>query len=203
MDGYCSTCFKKQSGVKEPPRWEHFDGGWVRFSKQVSSELERMRKMKKSKLSYGQGQHPQRIDLRALTMTPTRGPRQGRASKLRRVPPTHEGTFLTEEEWQEQKKAEDERKAAEDAEAEAKAKVESDMAAAMSKTRCCFAGCKKKLKLADTPCRCNLRFCRAHRLPENHNCTYNFKQRAVQNLCERADGGGRFDQLKTQSRDRL
>ncbi len=32
--------------------------------------------------------------------------------------------------------------------------------------------CSHKLQLADTTCRCGLRHCSAHRLPEAHNCTF-------------------------------
>ena len=63
-------------------------------------------------------------------------------------------------------------------------------------TRCCAPGCKKKLKLSDTPCRCEMRFCAKHRLPEHHDCGYDFKQRASDNVCVRVGGGGgHFDQL--------
>ena len=43
------------------------------------------------------------------------------------------------------------------------------------KPRCNHPECKKKLKLTDMPCRCKLSFCSKHRLPEQHNCRYNFK----------------------------
>ena len=32
--------------------------------------------------------------------------------------------------------------------------------------------CKNKLLLSDMPCRCGIRHCSAHRLPESHCCTY-------------------------------
>ena len=35
--------------------------------------------------------------------------------------------------------------------------------------------CKKKLTLLDYPCRCKNFYCKIHRLPENHNCTFDFK----------------------------
>ena len=41
-----------------------------------------------------------------------------------------------------------------------------------SKSRCSFQGCNKKLKLTDLQCRCNLKYCQLHRLPEKHNCSY-------------------------------
>ena len=43
--------------------------------------------------------------------------------------------------------------------------------------KCNFKGCKKKLPAALQCifCKCSSQFCSLHRLPENHNCTYNFK----------------------------
>ena len=34
--------------------------------------------------------------------------------------------------------------------------------------------CNKKLKLTDMDCKCEITFCGSHRLPENHNCAYNY-----------------------------
>jgi len=42
--------------------------------------------------------------------------------------------------------------------------------------KCSLEGCKKKLKLTDFSCRCDKRFCSIHRMPETHNCSYNFKK---------------------------
>ena len=40
----------------------------------------------------------------------------------------------------------------------------------------CFI-CNKKLSLVDIPCsKCSYAFCIEHRLPESHNCNYNFKK---------------------------
>lgn len=37
--------------------------------------------------------------------------------------------------------------------------------------------CKKKLILLDIPCsKCNICYCIKHRLPESHNCFFNFKK---------------------------
>lgn len=41
--------------------------------------------------------------------------------------------------------------------------------------RCPFPGCKKKLALTDSECRCGSVFCIKHRLPETHECTFNYK----------------------------
>jgi hypothetical protein len=204
-DWYCSSCHKAKSGVEEPPRWEFNEGGWTRFPQATSKQLELARKAGKVNLmNYGAQGHPQRIDLRKLTMTPSRGPRQGRATILRRVPPTHAGTFLTEKEWQKKQEGEVEKKQQEEEVAKQEAEKQKRLDRLDAMTQCCLQGCKKKLKLSDTPCRCELRFCKAHRLPENHNCTYDFTKRANDNLKERiGEGGGKFDQLRTDSRERL
>ena len=39
--------------------------------------------------------------------------------------------------------------------------------------------CRKKLALTDLECRCKVRFCAAHRMPEEHACTFDFKSHAV------------------------
>ncbi len=33
--------------------------------------------------------------------------------------------------------------------------------------------CKHKLALSDMPCKCGIRHCSAHRLPEDHACSFN------------------------------
>ena len=38
--------------------------------------------------------------------------------------------------------------------------------------RCNFADCKKKLKLTDMECKCGMKYCQLHRLPEVHTCNY-------------------------------
>jgi predicted nucleic acid binding AN1-type Zn finger protein len=204
-DWYCSSCSAARSGKEQPPHWEYNDGGWTKFPKQISVKLEAARKIKKTNImSYGSSGHPQKIDLRNLTMTPTRGPRQGRAQQLRRVPPTHPGTFLTAKEYAEQQTKEEEKKKTDDLVAQAEAIKEEKLKKLNCMTQCCKVGCKKKLKLSDTPCRCELRFCLKHRLPENHDCKFDYKKRANENLADRlGDGGGAFDQLRTQSRDRI
>ena len=42
--------------------------------------------------------------------------------------------------------------------------------------RCQMPECKKRLLLTDMICRCNKYFCGLHRLPEQHECQYDFKQ---------------------------
>ena len=41
--------------------------------------------------------------------------------------------------------------------------------------RCNFKNCNKKLPLSSTKCRCGQRFCSKHRLPEIHDCSYDYK----------------------------
>jgi hypothetical protein len=51
--------------------------------------------------------------------------------------------------------------------------------------KCCLEGCKKKLLLSDYPCKCTQMFCSAHRFPEVHSCTYDFKKAAKDELMKR------------------
>lgn len=41
--------------------------------------------------------------------------------------------------------------------------------------RCQMVNCRKRLMLSDMVCRCNKYFCSLHRLPEQHECNYNYK----------------------------
>jgi predicted nucleic acid binding AN1-type Zn finger protein len=36
--------------------------------------------------------------------------------------------------------------------------------------------CRAKLSLVDQECKCGIKFCGKHRLPENHNCSFDFKE---------------------------
>jgi predicted nucleic acid binding AN1-type Zn finger protein len=42
--------------------------------------------------------------------------------------------------------------------------------------------CRKKLTLTDLACRCKTRFCSAHRAPEEHACTHDFKADGIAHL---------------------
>lgn len=42
--------------------------------------------------------------------------------------------------------------------------------------------CRKKLTLTDLACRCKARFCSAHRAPEEHACTHDFKADGIAHL---------------------
>lgn len=48
--------------------------------------------------------------------------------------------------------------------------------------KCCLEACKKKLLLSDYPCKCSRIFCSAHRIPEVHACTYDFKSAGREEL---------------------
>jgi hypothetical protein len=41
--------------------------------------------------------------------------------------------------------------------------------------KCPFDGCKKKLALTDTTCKCGKVFCGTHRHAESHVCQYDYK----------------------------
>ena len=41
--------------------------------------------------------------------------------------------------------------------------------------RCGCNGCKAKLLLTDFACKCAIRFCQSHRLPEDHQCSFDHK----------------------------
>ena len=54
--------------------------------------------------------------------------------------------------------------------------------------RCCIGGCVKKLGLMPFVCRCEKEFCNKHRMPETHNCIFDYKtngkkQLEAQNQC--------------------
>jgi len=41
--------------------------------------------------------------------------------------------------------------------------------------RCFHSDCKKKLLLSDPTCKCKERYCMAHRMPEDHACSFDYK----------------------------
>lgn len=43
------------------------------------------------------------------------------------------------------------------------------------KNRCSYDSCNIKLGLIPFECRCDMNFCSNHRLPEQHNCSFNYK----------------------------
>ncbi len=42
-------------------------------------------------------------------------------------------------------------------------------------SRCNFEGCTKKIGLVPMVCRCEKAFCAKHRIPETHDCKYDYK----------------------------
>jgi len=45
----------------------------------------------------------------------------------------------------------------------------------MPKELCSHDGCAKKLTLTSIQCKCEKKYCMAHRHPEDHACSYDFK----------------------------
>jgi predicted nucleic acid binding AN1-type Zn finger protein len=41
--------------------------------------------------------------------------------------------------------------------------------------RCNHKECTKKLRISDIKCKCEFIFCSLHRLPEQHDCSFNYK----------------------------
>ncbi len=61
---------------------------------------------------------------------------------------------------------------------------------------CQFAGCRVKLKLTDMECRCKNKYCSKHRLPESHECLYDYKNINMEEFCKQAGlGGGEVKKL--------
>jgi len=58
------------------------------------------------------------------------------------------------------------------------ATVKIDSEPKKKKVRCSHESCRKKLKMVECTmkCVCNKSFCAEHRMPENHNCSYDFKK---------------------------
>lgn len=42
--------------------------------------------------------------------------------------------------------------------------------------RCNIDDCRKKVGIVPFVCRCNSIFCSMHRIPESHNCTFDYKK---------------------------
>lgn len=53
--------------------------------------------------------------------------------------------------------------------------------------RCAVEDCRKRLLPSDMPCRCKQRFCTAHRYPETHECTYDFKKENAEKCAAAAE----------------
>jgi predicted nucleic acid binding AN1-type Zn finger protein len=50
--------------------------------------------------------------------------------------------------------------------------------------RCCFDGCTKKMGLIPFVCRCEKEYCMKHRIPEAHNCNFDYKKDGKRKLEE-------------------
>ncbi len=51
--------------------------------------------------------------------------------------------------------------------------------------RCSHQDCNKKLKLIQFKCKCNKVFCMKHKMPEIHNCSFDYT--AIDNLCQKIE----------------
>jgi hypothetical protein len=45
----------------------------------------------------------------------------------------------------------------------------------MPKVKCSFSGCKTNLTLVSITCKCEKKYCNAHRPPELHACEYDYR----------------------------
>ena len=54
-------------------------------------------------------------------------------------------------------------------------------------TYCPREGCGKRVLPTDMPCRCKVRFCTAHRHPESHDCSYDFRGKHLESVGAIAD----------------
>ena len=61
--------------------------------------------------------------------------------------------------------------------------------------KCSFQGCKKKISITSMKCRCKKKFCEKHRLPEQHECSYDFKKNRETDLIKKGLGGGEFKKI--------
>ena len=54
-------------------------------------------------------------------------------------------------------------------------------------TYCPRDGCGNRVLPTDMPCRCKTRFCTAHRHPESHECSYDFRGKHLESVGAIAD----------------
>ena len=50
--------------------------------------------------------------------------------------------------------------------------------------KCPHADCKKKISLVDFPCKCKAVYCSAHRAPETHACTFDYRKEQKDSLLQ-------------------
>lgn len=64
------------------------------------------------------------------------------------------------------------------------------------KPRCAFEGCRKKLRITDTKCRCDKIFCHIHRCAVDHKCAKLHEKDDHETHSKRCGlGGGAFSKL--------
>ena len=165
---------------------------WEPLPPSIVPHLEALRKRGESSASFqNRGSYPPtsfRIDMLEATMTDLRS-RQARG--VRRWPPLVAGTLLTGSETaakQEIQAAEEAAKAAEEAERRKQQQIRDQKV-------CGYGPCKRKLKLSDVVCRCDLRFCALHRQAETHECVFDYRQDGKGRLRKLLPGGGKFDRF--------
>ena len=44
------------------------------------------------------------------------------------------------------------------------------------KSICHYSNCTKRIKLSDYACKCGNIYCKVHKLPENHECKYDYRE---------------------------
>ena len=59
----------------------------------------------------------------------------------------------------------------------------------------CFS-CNRKVGLTGMECRCKYIFCSRCRYPDQHNCTFDYKNHDRKNLSKIVQGGGQFSKLE-------
>ena len=217
LAGFCWKCFqthhadeaKAITAAKEAAKaqrdeedgvlakWDFEVGGmWQSMQDGVVKLLEASRKKDAAIVSFqNKGLHPPtsfRVDMKEMTQ---KNLRSNEHQRIRRRPPLVAGTLLTHTEHAKKRERDEEREAKEKAEAEkAEEKAARDKKIA-DQTHCGHPECKKRLKLSDLPCRCNLRFCALHRCPEAHFCVFDYRTDGKRVLEKMNKGGGEFDKM--------
>ena len=41
---------------------------------------------------------------------------------------------------------------------------------------CQYADCRKRIKITEFACKCEKLYCKMHKSPENHECTYDYRE---------------------------
>tara|TARA_B100001094_G_C17697774_1_gene561208 strand:+ start:127 stop:384 length:258 start_codon:yes stop_codon:yes gene_type:complete len=48
-------------------------------------------------------------------------------------------------------------------------------------SRCQYSDCRKKIKITDYTCKCGNVYCKIHKLPEDHECNYDYREIGLKN----------------------